>query len=220
MCGPTTSSAGVTIAIGWASCQTATTLTGGFRATEKRGTVTRVEASDHGRTIVEIDGRSVKSVYEEWSGGRISEGVTFDEEGKAMVLSSSSFCPLGEKCANGYIRVMHPAILHESGSLTTFGEARGGMNICMLDAAPETLAKKISQNARALLEESGVRVRSTEHCVSLADAPSTRAAGAEAGSCFGKEDLVGALSIFCGGLVMAIDLYSMYTLTCMYFFKI
>ena len=37
------------------------------------------------------------------------------------------------------------------GALTTFADARVGMDICMLDAAPETLAKKISQSARELL---------------------------------------------------------------------
>ena len=93
--------------------------------------------------------------------------------------ADSSPSPLGEPCAEGYIRVIHPAVLRTSGSLTTFCDARVGMDICMLDAAPETLAKKISQNARALIE------------------------GADFS--FEEEDLVGALNIFCGGLVMAID---------------
>ena len=96
------------------------------------------------------------------------------------MLASSSFCPLGEPLGQDYVRVMHPAFMHsKSGALTTFADAREGMEICMLNAAPETLAKKISQSATTLL------------------------GGGTAG--FGVDDVVGALNIFCGGLVMAID---------------
>ena len=56
-------------------------LTGGFRTTDKRGKVTRVDETDHGRTILEIGGRAVKDVYEEWSEGRIIKGVEFNDEG-------------------------------------------------------------------------------------------------------------------------------------------
>ena len=52
---PSVSSNGITIAIGWASCQTATTLTSGFRTTSCKAKVTKVDESDHGRTIQEVD---------------------------------------------------------------------------------------------------------------------------------------------------------------------
>lgn len=57
------------------------------------------------------------------------------------------------------------------------------MKICMLDAAPETLAKKISTSARGLLS---------------GDDASSAAA-------IEVDDVVGSLNIFCGGLTMAID---------------
>lgn len=187
---PTVSGGGITIAVGWASCVTATTLTSGFRKTEKSGTVTKVDESDHGRTILQIqeDGArkpgTVKDVYERWTRREITRGVEFNKEGIATVLAPSSFCPLGEPCEGDYIRVLHPAFLNKkSGALTTFANARVGMKICMLDAAPETLAKKISTSARGLLS---------------GDDASSAAA-------IEVDDVVGSLNIFCGGLTMAID---------------
>ena len=218
----------------------ATTLTSGFRKTSNCGTVTKVDQSDHGRTILEIDDKPVKEVYEKWSEGRVTAGVEWTD-GMATVLASSSFCPLGEPGEDDYLRVMHPAFLNfASGALTTFAKsvscnptscivdplytatlnnfthtirtpmhpivhpkahysirthiylihisystrsARVGMEVAMLTAAPETLAKKISESARGLLS----------------------AAGGGADGFFAVEDVVGALNIFCGGLVMAID---------------
>mmetsp|Transcript_68514 Transcript_68514/g.179601 ORF Transcript_68514/g.179601 Transcript_68514/m.179601 type:complete len:299 (+) Transcript_68514:2-898(+) len=184
---PTVSGSGITIAVAWASCQTATTLTSGFRQTAHKGTVTKVDASNHGRTILEIDHQPIKDVYEKWSQGAVTRGVEW-KDGVATVLASSSFCPLGE-CDGDYVRVMHPAFLNaKTGSLTTFADAREGMEITMLNAAPETLAKKISQSAREL----------------LADATNTPSGRGAVGA-FEVEDVAGALMIFCGGLVMAID---------------
>lgn len=179
----TTSKNGIAIAIAWVSCETTTVLTSGFRKTNKRGVVTKVDDSDHGRTILEIDGKPVQGVYEDWSEGKITKGVTFDSKGVANVLASSSFCPLGEPCGSNDVRVMHPVFLNSTnGALTTFANAREGMEIFMLDAAPETMAEKISSSAKSLVSDSR---------------------GSSAGP-FDATKIVGALSIFCGGLVMAL----------------
>ena len=98
------------------------------------------------------------------------------------------------------MRVMHPASLNrKSGALTTFADAHEGMDIVMLDAAPETMAKNISKSARALTRSkmSGVSPRRSRS--SNPASPRSRAAD------FETEDVVGALSIFCSCLVMAID---------------
>jgi hypothetical protein len=34
------------------------------------GVVTKVDTSDHGRTILEIDGQPARDVYDTWNGGR------------------------------------------------------------------------------------------------------------------------------------------------------
>ena len=188
---PSVSSNGITIAVCWASCQTATTLTSGFKPTGCKAKVTKVDESDHGRTILEVDEgwgsgpTPIRDVYDKWSKGAILKGAPY-KDGVATVLASSSFCPLGE-VDGSYVRVMHPAFMHEtSGSLTTFADARVGMEVTMLDAAPESLAKLISRSAKGLI---------------------TDAMGASGGdaSAFEPHEVIGALNIFCGGLVMAID---------------
>lgn len=186
---PSVSGSGITIAVCWASCQTATTLTSGFRTTRCKAKVTKVDESDHGRTILEVDdgwgAKPIRQVYEKWSRGAIVKDAPF-KDGVATVLASSSFCPLGE-VDGSYVRVMHPAFMHEkTGALTTFADAHVGMEVTMLDAAPESLAKLISTSAKGLI---------------------TDAMGASGGdaSAFEPQEVVGALMIFCGGMVMAID---------------
>jgi len=170
---PSVSEDGITFVIAWASCSVTSTLTSGFRPTPHRGVVTAVDAD---RTIVAIDGKSASAVYETWSDGAVMTDVEWEGD-TATVLRSSAFMPLGELCQGEIAKVMHPAFIHKHGAVTTFADAREGMEIGMLTAAPETLAKNISQSARSLLAQD---LQSAEDCI-------------------------GALMIFCGGLVMAID---------------
>mmetsp|Transcript_55601 Transcript_55601/g.148300 ORF Transcript_55601/g.148300 Transcript_55601/m.148300 type:complete len:654 (-) Transcript_55601:255-2216(-) len=172
---PSISKDGITIVVAWASCHVATTLTSGFRITEHKGVVTEVGVTN--RNVKTIDGKTARSVYETWSKGAVTKGVEWETD-MANVLSPSSFVPFGEVCGGEITRVLHPAFVHKNGDVTVFADARPGMEIAMLTAAPETLAKKISQSARQLL-----------------DLDLEMSVG----------DCVGALMIFCGGLVMAID---------------
>jgi hypothetical protein len=188
---PSVSSNGITIAVCWASCQTATTLTSGFNPTSYKAKVTKVDEGDHSRTILEVDeglgsgSMPIRDTYMQWSKGAILKDVPY-KDGVATVLGSSAFCPLGE-VDGSYVRVMHPAQIHEkSGGLTTFADVRVGMEVTMLDAAPDTLTKLISTSTKGLI---------------------TDAMGASGGdaSAFEPDEVIGALNIFCGGLVMAID---------------
>jgi len=170
---PSISKDGITFVIAWTSCFVTSALTSGFRPTQHRGVVTAVDTD---RTIVAIDGQSASAVYKTWSDGAVMTGVEWEGD-TANVLRSSSFMPLGEMCQGRITKVLHPAFIHDHGGVTTFADAREGMEIGMLTAAPETLAKNISQSARSLLVQD---LQSAEDCI-------------------------GALMIFCGGLVMAID---------------
>jgi len=71
-------------------------MTSGFYATEKGGTVTKVD-NDDPRTILEIDGRPAGEVYTEWTEGSLVKGLTYDDDGVATILAPSSFMPLGER---------------------------------------------------------------------------------------------------------------------------
>jgi len=190
-----TSSGGLVIVLGWCSCNVASTLTSGFYATDKCGTVTKV--SDDERTIMEIDNKPAGKVYSDWSDGQLLNGIEYDDKGVANILSSSSMIPLGEKITSSnpetqklteYVRVLHPAKLdRESQHVTTFANSYVGMQVYMLSGSVDTVTKKISSCARELLLNDGSRNGGSEK------------------SAFNVDDCVGALMIFCGGLVMAID---------------
>lgn len=91
----TVSSDGIVIALGWASCEIATAICSGF--TEEaacRGVVTKVGETP--RVIAEIDGRPAGDVYDEWTNGDLKRDLVYDKDGRAEILASSSFMPLGE----------------------------------------------------------------------------------------------------------------------------
>ena len=71
----------------------------------------------------------------------------FDAQGKANVLASSSFNPLGVKVAgdNDYYRVLHPAFIdREAGSVSVFGDVSVGTRLVMMSATAETLIEGVS----------------------------------------------------------------------------
>ena len=91
----TVSSDGIVIALGWASCEIATAICSGFTEDAGcRGVVTKVGETP--RVIAEIDGRPAGDVYDEWTNGELKRNLVFDEDGRAEILASSSFMPLGE----------------------------------------------------------------------------------------------------------------------------
>ena len=146
---PTVSSSDITIAVCWA-VRTATTL---------KVVVNELQGNCHesrrrrrkGRTILEVDDgsgpkplRGIRAVVK----GRHPQGCAVRGQRRQRALGA--FCPLGE--VDDYVRVMHPAFMQEkNGSLTTFADARVGMEVMMLEAKPETLVKLISTSTKGLV---------------------------------------------------------------------
>mmetsp|Transcript_69232 Transcript_69232/g.225495 ORF Transcript_69232/g.225495 Transcript_69232/m.225495 type:complete len:555 (+) Transcript_69232:416-2080(+) len=202
------STSGLAIALAWCSVEVATSLVSGFQQTAKRGKVTKVDVQDHGRTIMQIDGKPPRQVYDSWSGGQIGKATKF-VKGQANILGPASFCPLGEPLGGDSVRVMHPAFLTQSsGALTTFADAYVGMEVVMLTASPETMIKNLSQSARQhiidsrSLLSSGGQMRSKS---SSMPAGVGRLKSLPEKETFDLTDIAGALMIFCGGLVMALE---------------
>lgn len=95
------------------------------------------------------------------------------------MLEASSFTPLAEPLPGGQHRVLHPAFVDkQGGGITLFADVWEGMELVMLTATAERPIEHIPETAMALMRENGV--------------PKSR-------------QCIGALMIFCGGLVMAID---------------
>ena len=168
---------GFMVVLAWSSYQVVSALTSGFSNTPKIGVVTKVGASP--RELLEIDGRPAAEVYNEWDEGRIRSTAVFGDDGMANILSSSSFAPLAEPLGFKQCRVLHPAFIErDSGCITLFADVKKGMKIQMMNATADTLIENIPESAMALMKQE------TTHA---------------------SNRCIGALMIFCGGLVMAID---------------
>lgn len=169
------------------SCRVSSTLTSGFEPTEHKGTVTKVGGDGvTDRTIMEIDNRPARDVYDEWTDGCVLDKLHFDPETHVgNILAQSSWQPLAEPLAENYWRVMHPAFVNEiDGSVQTFGNAHVGMDLTSLTCSPDDMLSHINDSAHQLL---------------------TKQAAANPGRAVTRQNCIGALMIFCGGLVMAFD---------------
>ena len=129
-------------------------MTSGFYATEKGGTVTKVDDNDP-RTILEIDGRPAGEVYTEWTEGSLVKGLTYDDDGVATVLAPSSFMPLGERIDDNIETVrlrLKSKIYAEDGS-TTIRSVSETMNM-----SPTTAVRTVDKGSNG----SGARSESGE----------------------------------------------------------
>ena len=147
---PSVSSNGVVMCLAWPSCETGTALANGYSMTQRRGVVTR--AADNGRSVVEIDKRPARAVYEEWTDGRVTSDVIW-KEGVASVQYRSTFMPLGEpRGSSGCARAIHPGnIFEHTGHLEVMANVQPGMELCLLSGSPETVISQISTSARSLI---------------------------------------------------------------------
>ena len=111
----------------------------------------------------------------------------------------------------GFFRVLHPAFLDKrSASLTCFASAWIGMPIGMLSASASKIVRTITSSAKVLCEQAEAHQAEADGLhgdeegdgfaseLKMPESPS-------ATSSLAPMRCIGALMIFCGGLVMAID---------------
>ena len=132
-----------------------------------------------GRRILEIDGQAAAQVYAGWTGGAAVGGTPAEDEN---ILAASTLWPLGRAIGsmNGISQYLlaHPAVAHPDGSLSLFADVAEG----------ETLTQ-MSGDAEALADRAG------------------RVASMAAGSEIAKGDIAGALMVYCGGCMLAVQDY-------------
>lgn len=130
-----------------------------------------------GRRIYEIDGVSAYQIYSAWTGGAVP-AIADDTR---SILAESTFWPLGRTVArtDGFddIVLIHPSAVHPDGSMDVFAMPRQGETI-----------RQMSGTADALINRSGQV------------AALSRAALDRKGA-----DMSGALVVFCGGCMLAVQ---------------
>jgi hypothetical protein len=118
----------------------------GYSPSATSGQVTKSE----GRTLYEIDGRSAAQVYNEWTGGVISDNL----EG-GNVLAATSLYPLGRQVGQvgqvPYHRLSHPDSVTADGALTLFSNIEEGEELILMNGTRKSLISRAGRVARAAL---------------------------------------------------------------------
>lgn len=145
----------------------------GYAETAHAGLVTSAE----GRRLHAIDGQPARAVIANWSEGAIA--ATGPE---CSILRETTLHPLARNDASGphlaaWRRLVHPAVAHADGSVSTYADVAEGETLRMMRGTPDSLVRRGSRVAQLAREVAG-----------------------DDGAA-----LAGALVVYCGGCMMAIE---------------
>jgi hypothetical protein len=119
----------------------------GYDPTQLKATVTK----GYRRTISELGGRPAAAVYDEWTGGAISESL---HDG-GSVLMKTTLSPLGRvvgKTADiPYFLLSHPDQVRADGSMAVFSDVAVGDEVFLMRGSPESLVRRAGRVARSVL---------------------------------------------------------------------
>jgi len=159
---------------------------GGYEPTGSSGVITRIgfdptgasgiATETQGRHIVQIDGRPAAEVYNEWTGGTLSDRLDLG----GSILAQTTLCPIGLDSEQSgevpHYLLVHPSEVTQDRGLKTFATVAEGSRIYAMKG-----------ERRRLVERAG-RVAAT-----------ARDTLAQAGS-----EVAGGLVVYCGGCRMAV----------------
>lgn len=145
-----TSPDGVVVSVLFPSSRVSFAYQNGYVPTATTGTVTKVD----GRRVVEIDNEPAAAVYAKWA------GQTVPETGSDMILSASTFAPLGRDAFTlkgvPYYLLAHPSALNSDGSMDMFAETQVGEVLTLMHGDANELAARagrvVGQAATVLTE--------------------------------------------------------------------
>jgi hypothetical protein len=138
----------VVVTVMFPSVKTAFAFLSGYAPTDIRGKATRAE----GRTVYEIDGLPAAEVYNEWTGGAISEALP---DG-GNVLSLTTLYPVGRVVGSvsgvPYYRLSHPDAVTPEGALSFFSEIQAGEQLVLMTGSQESLISRAGRVAQAAMD--------------------------------------------------------------------
>ena len=137
-----------------------------------------VVTAAEGRRITEIDDQPAAKVYDAWTNGTVMPKTVADS---APILSESTFTPLGRQLGQvadvpSYL-LIHPASVHADGSVETFADVPVGERLYLMQGAVDSLTSRAGRVASFAASRGHI-------------AP---------------EDVAGALMVYCGGCMLAVQ---------------
>ena len=149
------------------------TKAGGYEATGNRGIATATNQ----RTLMEIDGRPAAEVYNEWTGGLISDMLGTG----GHILGRTTLQPLGRVAGYigevPYFQLSHPDSVTADNALTLFSDMSAGDEIVLMRGTVDSLITRAGRVATSAME--------------------THTAA--------PEDIAGALVVYCAGCMLTVQ---------------
>ncbi len=119
----------------------------GYEPTEKVGIVTQAS----GRLVRQIDYKPAAEVYNEWSGGMISEYLGVG----GNILATTSLHPLGRVVGNvsgvPYYQLAHPDTVTDGDALSLFANIEEGEHLVFMSGTKDGLVSRAGRVAKASL---------------------------------------------------------------------
>jgi hypothetical protein len=145
---------GISIAALFSSGDVSYTFHSGYEPTEHRGFATRAS----GRVLYEIDARPAAEVYNEWTGGLITDVLPHG----GSLVPTAAFTPVGNPVGQvggiPYFRLSYPVEALRDKALQLFTEVRQGSEIVLMHGTPESLASRAGRVAAAAVESASFSV--------------------------------------------------------------
>lgn len=147
----------------------------GYEPTSETGTVTRAL----GRKVFEIDHEPAADVYARWNSGAVPSAMGQSETHN--ILADATLWPLGRKIGSlggipNYL-LAHPSLSNSDGSLDLFAEVKEGEEMTQMTGDKAALAARAGRVASFALKAGEVV----------------------------QEDVAGALMVYCGGCMLAVQ---------------
>jgi hypothetical protein len=166
---------GVVVSVLFPSAPVSFAYQNGYSPTPHRGIISRAE----GRRLQEIDGQPALEVYRAWTENAI-DAPTGEAE-SLNILAASTLWPLGREITQlenvPFYLLAHPAVAHADGAIDLFATVAVGEEITLMTGTTEGLASRAGRVAAL-----------------------ARAAGR-----FDDKPMSGALMIYCGGCMLAVQ---------------
>ncbi|MEM1428326.1 MAG: FIST N-terminal domain-containing protein [Pseudomonadota bacterium] len=167
---------GIAIGVLFPSASVSFAYQNGYAPTAHSGRVTAVD----GRRLAEIDGQPAAEVYSRWTEGAVA--VPKEGGDGQPILAKSTFWPLGREISEiggvPQFLLAHPAAGDADGTLHLFATVTEGETLTQMSGSPDSLVERAGRVA---------------------------ALARGAGQFRGDGDIAGALMVYCGGCMLAVQ---------------
>jgi len=135
----------------------------GYDPTPLKGTVTKAD----GRTLYEIDGQPAGNIYNEWTGGLVTDVLATG----GNVLSSTTLAPLGREVGRvggvPYYKLSPPDQVTVDGGLTLFADIEKGDDVILMKGSRDSLVSRAGRVTQSAISAGEFKTGSIQGAIAI-----------------------------------------------------